>query len=375
MSRTYPLDEILLPMGGTTVKDPDKMDEIWESDEYVAEEKLDGSRYLCIGGRFFSRRKSVVDGIPVEKTENVLHLSGIFQGYDKLILDGEVYLPGGKSNEVTSIMGSYPERALQLQQERGFLCYVVYDILRDIEGNWLLDLPWKERRKKLEETYNRILNDMGGLKSSAKNFFKLTYPVYENKREFYRMVVSLGGEGVMLKNINGKYVPDKKPRWNWIKVKTEITSDVIITGFKPAKKEYEGKELDTWNYWEKDGVLFTASEILSGLSDVEKEFAYESYEYFKKLGYEPVTKYYFYGWIGSVEFAQFNDKGDLVNVGFCSGISEELRKDMTENPDKYVGQVMEISAMERTKDGYFRHPQYLRMRPDKNPNECIIGID
>jgi ATP-dependent DNA ligase len=372
MSRTYPLDEILLPMGGTTVKDPEKMEKVWESDDYIAEEKYDGSRYMVKGGgRFFSRRVSVVDGIPVEKTKNVPHLHEVLKNYPLLILDGEIYIEGGKSNEVVSIMGASPDEAVKRQQERGWVKYVVYDILRDIDGNWLLDLPWIERRGILEETLETIFQEH----PTISEHVKLSEYVTENKKEFHAEIVRRGGEGVMLKNKYGKYVPGKKPRWNWIKVKTEITSDVIITGFKPAKKEYVGLSIDTWNYWEKDGKLYTAADILETLEQWEKEFAHESHEYFKELGYEPVNRYYFYGWIGAIEFAQYDHNGELKHVGYCSGITDELRKDMTENPDKYIGQVMEIIAMERTKDGYFRHPNFLRMRPDKNPTECIIGVD
>ncbi|MEC1260024.1 hypothetical protein P9D34_06110 [Bacillus swezeyi] len=111
--RDYPLDEILIPMGGTTVKDLDKMDELWESDDYAADEKYDGSR-------FFSRRVSVKDGLPVEKTPNVPHLNKIFRKYPLLILDGEVYIERGNSSDVVSIMGATPEKAIERQEERGY---------------------------------------------------------------------------------------------------------------------------------------------------------------------------------------------------------------------------------------------------------------
>ncbi|MCY8087235.1 hypothetical protein OZL46_14080 [Bacillus sonorensis] len=63
------------------------MDELWESDEYAADEKYDGSHYISVGGRFFSRRESIKDGLPVEKTGNVPHLNEILKKYPLLILD------------------------------------------------------------------------------------------------------------------------------------------------------------------------------------------------------------------------------------------------------------------------------------------------
>lgn len=357
MSELYPLDEILLPMGGTTVKDPEKMDEIWESREYIAEEKYDGSRYLSVGGRLFSRKVSVKTNFPVEKTDNVPHLTQYLENYPLLILDGEIYIPGKKSNEVVSIMGALPEKAIARQSKQGFVSYVVFDILRDMDGNWLTDLPWVDRRGILLETLEVIFNDF----PNSTEIITLSDYTLTHKKQFNAEIMRRGGEGVMLKNVNAKYFPDKKPRWNWIKVKQNITSDVIITGFKPAKREYQGDELDTWDYWECKGELLHRNDFFD-----EETIANIA---------TPVTKFHFYGWIGSVLFSQYSAAGKLVEVGYCSGITEELRKDITENQEKYLNECMEISAMERTKDGYFRHPQFLRMRPDKNQKDCVIGED
>lgn len=356
---SYPLENILLPMGAKEVKDAKKMEALWDNPEYIAEEKLDGARYLSIGGRFFSRRISDVTGIPVEKTAQVPHLASVLEKYPNLILDGEVYYEGMTSNEVTSIMGSLPERAIALQEERGKLKYVVFDILRDLEGEWLIDLPWIERRKKLEEFHQTFI-----LRDENAHYVDISTVVLTQKKEFYKAIVARGGEGVILKNINGKYIPDKKPAWNWIKVKKHITDDVVIIGFKPPVKEYNGKELDTWLYWEdpngnKREVVYTKE----GMSNAE----------LVKFGFVPVTKFYFNNWIGAVKFGKYDKDGNLVELGECSGLTDELRKDMSENPDKYIGQVMEIGAMEKTRDGFYRHPVFNRMRPDKNPHECRLG--
>ena len=74
--------------------------------------------------------------------------------------------------------------------------------------------------------------------------------------------------------------------------------------------------------------------------------------------------------IGSIKFGQYRD-GILVPFGSCSGISDKIRTEFSNNPEKFVGQVMTIKAQERTESGAFRHPVFVRMRPDKNPEECI----
>ena len=42
---------------------------------------------------------------------------------------------------------------------------------------------------------------------------------------------------------------------------------------------------------------------------------------------------------------------------------------------RYIGKVIEISAMENTAAGFYRHPQFKQFRQDKNPNQCIINED
>jgi ATP-dependent DNA ligase len=363
----YPLVEILLPMGGTTVKELEKMEDVWESDDYIAEEKYDGSRYLSVGGRFFSRKISVKTNYPVEKTENVPHLQAIFTQYPLLILDGEIYIEGANSNKVTSIMGAGIEKALARQAEQGNVNYMVYDILRTVDGDWLMELPWMERRAILEKQMAAIFIEQ----PAAIKYVGLSKYVIENKKEFNAAIMRRGGEGVMLKNIHAAYYPDKKPRWNWIKVKQEITSDVIITGFKPAVREYDPEpakrhHLDDWQYYEDEDGVKVQLHNLAVANEMTQVTG-------KKL--QPVSKWYFHNWIGAIEFSQYNDAGDLIPVGFCSGMKEELRKDISENPANYHGECMEISAMERTKDGFFRHPQFLQMREDKNQKDCIIGQD
>lgn len=387
MTRDYPLKEIVLPMGGTTVKEEHKMEPIWDSSDYIAEEKYDGSRYLSIGGRFFSRRVSVVDNLPVEKTDNVPHLSKILTEYSDLVLDGEIYIKGATSNEVVSIMGAKPEKAIERQKTRGLLEYVVYDILQDVDGNSLLNIPWLDRRGILEETLDFIFQEHPELKEHV------TLSAYEseNKREFCSTIMANGGEGVMLKNVHGLYHPGKKPRWNWIKVKQEITDDVVIMGYKDPVREYKGTELETWQYWENldkefDGEIETVSGSSTHTYGMDGNGIVR---YIRIAGerpastgigstdphpdFEPVTKFYFNDWIGAVTFGKYNEDGELVELGDTSGITESLRAEMSLKQEAYLGQVMEISAMQMTKDGAYRHPQFKQMRYDKNATDCKVG--
>ena len=409
-SKDYPLDEIFIPMGAKEVKDEVKMDALWDDNSYVSEMKYDGVRMVSVGGRFFSRRISVKDGFPVEKTENIPHLASILNRFPLLILDGEVYYEGMSSNEVTSIMGASPDKACRRQSfgdvkvegddiywrmdlfkewqkldksgkedfssRKEPLDYVIFDILRDLDGNWLIDLPWKVRRARLLKTYADICMQLG---VAILPYISVSEVEAVNKREFYSNILRSGGEGVILKNVEGKYVPDKKPSWNWVKVKKHITDDVVIMGFKPAVREYEGKEITDWKFWESEDGEKVALDGEAHANQLQKETG---------KAYYPVTKFYFYDWVGAVTFGKFdptnvveicdrdgsncNNYPQLKELGFCSGITDELRETMSKNPESFIGECMEIGAMEVTKDGFYRHPQFSRMRPDKNPSECIV---
>ena len=56
-------------------------------------------------------------------------------------------------------------------------------------------------------------------------------------------------------------------------------------------------------------------------------------------------------------------KGKPVNVG--SGFSDDLRKDMWDNPEDYIGTYIEIQYQEVTKDNSLRFPSFKRIRRDK----------
>jgi len=77
----------------------------------------------------------------------------------------------------------------------------------------------------------------------------------------------------------------------------------------------------------------------------------------------------FEGLIGSLEFALYKGN-ELVKCGQCSGFSDEIRTLISQNKNNYIGAVMEIAAMERTKDGAFRHPVFKQWRSDKLPAQC-----
>lgn len=304
---------------------------LWDSKSIVAEPKYDGSRYLMHVGigesRFTSRHISKKDGNFVEKTSNVPHLrdilaqNGLDTELEGTIFDGEIVVPNNvtsKSMDVTKIMGSLPERAIKTQNDNGWLDYYVFDVIFD-KGQDIRHLPYQERRAILVGYLGSIAN--------PKIHLNITPVEAEDKERFYQDIIEAGGEGVILKDIKAPYGK------NWAKVKRSSTWDVIITGFKEPK-------------------------------EITK----------KVTGEESTSRFFENGWIGALEFGQYVD-GVLTEFGFCSGIDDALREKISNNRNNYLGSVIEITAQERLPSGKFRHPRFLRFRPDKNASQCVYRPD
>lgn len=290
----------------------DKKENLLKDDNYVAEQKFDGARYYSIDGRFFSRRLSVKDNLPVEKTKNVPHLS---EELSKLpegtTLDGEIYYPGKTSNEVTKILGALPSKAIE-RQKGNPIRYMVFDITH-FQGKPTTDMPWEHRRALLEQVYN------GYLKNSKHVDLSQVHTGTAAKRALLDSVFKRGEEGIMLKRKDALYHADKRPEHNWYKVKKHITFDAVIMGFEAGKGKYKDQ-------------------------------------------------------IGSIVYGMYDKKGGkLEAIGTTSGITDDLRMKMTLTPHAYIGKVVELEAMEATSAGSFRHPQFVRFNNEKSPTMCIKG--
>ena len=66
------------------------------------------------------------------------------------------------------------------------------------------------------------------------------------------------------------------------------------------------------------------------------------------------------------------DDGKLVEVGKCSGVTDEQRGIFAANPDAYLGKVIEIAGQEISSHGRIRFPRFVRFRDDKPVEECLL---
>lgn len=400
------------------------LEEFNQSLDYLAEEKLDGTRALFHftdkGIRVFSRRVSKKTNWFVENSDLLPHIRDweFPKEYIGTVIDGELYIPDRPFKDVASTMNCLWDKAIDRQLELGFVHLKAFDILY-YKSIKITAMPLYRRKDYLEEVLEVVKCPyiekiksfvdtivvpltLPVMKELNKNTLKDRYPVLykeiqENlqgqvavldsevrlsKQAYYEYVVCNGGEGIILKNIKGKYYHRRTKEY--LKVKKFLTRDVVIIGYSEPTMLYEGKTLSeggTWEYW----------------CDAEDEHNIIIHEYSLKeaddLGLIPVTKYYALGYIGTIQFGvvitdkeleewkknnpkekpivkEINGK-KLLYVGETSGMTEEVREEISKNKEKYIGTVIEIKAQEVIKKtGKLRHPRYMRMRFDKSLEDC-----
>ena len=360
-----------------------KVDAAMTNGEWCLQEKKDGCFYQLekIDNDhiyLFSRTKSKKTGELAEKGANVPHIIEWAREYlpDDTVLLGEIYIPGGHSNDVTSIMGCLPKNAIMRQEASDWVHYYVFDCIY-YNGNNLCD-------NTLETRVGHYLEDMlydcfelgnyiGGYNPACKYVeMATTYTLGENInigigcnsfQEKLNEIFVAGGEGAVFKRLDSIYEPDKRPM-TCFKMKEHVDSvDLICMELLDPVRKYTGKELDTWPYWYSTKY----NECLYAAAGARKNCAESEF-------YEPITKPFFFGWKNAMRLGAYKD-GKLIEVGrVASGLTDEIREDMAIHPENYLNKVVQISCMSlNKKDHTVRHPVFECMRPDKDINDCLLN--
>lgn len=374
--------------------------------------------------RVFSRRISKKTGFYVENTDSLPHIRDInIPSLAGTVIDCELFIDGKPFKDVSSTLNCKWDKALDRQIEKGFVNAHAFDILfyRGIDlRNMKLEkrkkyleivvkeveeyfkplefiLPYKIKRPiqlvdwqecgspidvkpyvnshgSLENIYIRLkgngkLDSFPHFKKEMEEVLELRLEIFETytdlltPRAFYEYIVASGGEGVMVKPKDGKY--KHKRGWEYSKIKAFLTRELILLDFEEPTREYTGKLPDNWGYWE---------------------------------GSTPVTRHYYNKQVGNMvlgvlitkeeyDSIVFNKRGKLystsdfglpnvddyfvMTVCVTSGFNDGERAYFTRNEKKLIGSVVEVKANDIMKDsGKLRHPRFLRLRPDKNIEQC-----
>ena len=342
----------------------DKLSEVCASGEYFAEEKLDGALYqFCRtdkGNYLFGRTVSVKNGLLTNKIDNVPHINSALSCLPcGTVIIGEIYVPGGTSKNVTSIMGCLPAEAIKRQDKQGKIKYYLHDMIF-YNGEDMQSWGAEARYQKLVEAWNEFHLEQF-------DFLRLAESFDTGIEERLSQILAAGGEGIVLKKKDAPYSEGKRPAWATIKCKQMDTIDLVCTRAIEATKEYIGKELETWPYWQERSERNQNGEY-TWLSS-EGQY-YEDYLHNPHI-YRPVTKPYFYGWKTAIGIGAYDDEGNLKEIGtVSSGLTDEMRAHL----DDYVGKVVALQCMSiDRKEKTLRHPIVKAWRDDKNAAECKLS--
>lgn len=321
------------------------------SGDYVGSRKMDGAFYKFVkdmnGNMELLGRSKSVNGDYLDKFDWIPHLHPFFESLPNgTCLIGELYFPNNEgSNKVTSIMGCLVDKAIARQKDGPKLYYYVFDIL-----------AWAGKSLVNEIIQNRLLY----LDKIELMPYTIKAAYYEGAELWEELQTTLahGGEGIVITKKNTCYQPGKRPARQTIKIKKELseTADVFFTGrAMPATVEYKGKEIETWSYWQNQ---LSGEKFIDNGQNTFKEYS-------NGAPIIPITKGHYYGWAGSLEVGVLKN-GTVVPVGWLSGLPDEVKA----NVASYAKKPFEMTAMQITEDGAFRHGKFLKWRPDLAIEDC-----
>lgn len=328
------------------------------SDDYIASLKKDGhyNRTVIANERIAmqSRTISKVTGEYADKTAHVPHIVDSLKKLPEgTVIIGELYQHGKTSSDMTSILQCLPEKSVKRQKgEYGFVYYYIHDCWY-YDGQNLMDEPYSKRIEYVQKIFNNFLKD--NLYIEVAEYAKTPEEI-TNLLNYAR---ENGEEGIVMVRKDAIVSPGKRTAWKTIKVKKELEKEVdcFLTGhYKTPTRLYTGKELRSWIYWED---LKTGSLVFGKL--------FEDYEAGRPI--EPVTKPYYFGWAGSLELGILHN-GKVEELGYVSGVNDEIKQAIVEEPDKYSMRPCKVTAMEFTDDKKLRHPRFVEFRDDLNIEDC-----
>lgn len=355
------------------------MSEVCSNGAYFAEEKIDGAWYQFTKGTggqeyLFGRTISRVTGLMTEKGQNVPHILSTLDCLPNgTALIGEIYFDGGTAKDTVSVMGCLPDKAIERQNDpkgNGLIKYYIHDIIFYDGVNLMGTGAWDRYR------ILKVIWEKHGL--GKYDFLRLAIAVEHDIEDEVSRILNSGGEGMVLKKRDAVYSPGKRPAWSAIKFKQMDDTDLVCTRCIDPTREYTGKELDTWPYWERRGLVdvYVKSETdvhIEKRNAVIKNFGADMPR--TEEGWIPVTKPYALGWKSAIGIGAYDDAGNLVELGtVSSGLTDEIKEAMGKDPDAFVGKVVSLHCMSIDKKEHtLRHPVFKSWREDKNAEDCKIS--
>lgn len=300
-----------------------KSAEPFSDKDWIFEVKWDGTRALCYVDehvQFLNRRNTDITYRYPELQdirENIVCSSCILDGEIVVLKKGKPSFHDLQRREHTDS----PFR-IKLLSEQIPAVYIVFDILM-VDGKDVTEKPLLERKDMLQVI-------------SESSLIMLS-PYIEGKgKEYYTAVSAEGFEGVMAKRKDSLYYPGKRSD-AWLKIKKVKTVDCVIGGFtegEGARHAYFGALLLGVNQ-----PLQFIGKVGSGFTDEDVRTIYTKLKE-KEINRNP-----------------FTEKIPFERVHFVNPVY-----------------VCEVKYLELTNEKKLRAPVFLRLRSDKEPEECTLEI-
>ena len=191
-------------------------------------------------------------------------------------------------------------------------------------------IPLKDKGLTLMERYEKLTELVKAL--GIDNIQLPEFMSNKNKEQLFKSYVRNGGEGLVLKNIDCRYVPGSRAKEFQIKLKRNVSG-------------------------------FTGYEVDAFISAI-----YDTPEWSKK------------GLIGGLKLSAYIEgaeaSGDPVVIANVTGMPMAIREDITKNPGKYLYGVLVIDGMDISRrNRLITHAKVdwkIGLREDKSSNECVI---
>lgn len=346
-----------------------KLERMIESGDYLFGLKTDGnwSRAIITPERnaLQTRGISTVTKTYGEIQDKVFFWDNVCTAFNKgtTVILGEVYLPGAIDKDVGSILRCLTPKAVARQKDNP-LKWRIFDVLA-LDGFDCMNTHFEQRIKMIDEVVARINSPL----VEGVKYYEMDETFFDRMGEIF----AAGGEGAVCYRKDSVYVPGKRGphAWDTVKVKQEISSeiDAFISGIVPGEKVYTGKDLASWDMWEKQRT----GELVRGLY-----FG----EYQSGGAYIPVTRNYWNGWPGAIQVSVY-DK-DMNEVPLCkvAGLTDEFKTELRDNPSRWMKVPVAISGMmvssaraDSEGNGIsIRHPLLKRIREgDIDPKDCTLA--
>jgi bifunctional non-homologous end joining protein LigD len=308
-------------------------DKAFNNKDWVFEVKWDGVRAILFKQKKEIRIQSRNGNDITKNYPEIVNSARISLNSYSAVIDGEIVVLNEQGrpdfnthqhriniqdpNEIMALSVKYPST------------YYVFDILYK-EGKNVEGLTYMDRRHLLLETVK------------TSDALKISDYIEESGIEILRSSNELKLEGIVAKHKTSLYKEGVRSR-DWLKIKNTKTQDCVIIGYTKG----EGSRVNYFGslvlavYYPNEKKLKFAGHVGTGFDDETLDMIYSKFRNFE-IDTVPVDK-----------------------IPYLNRETKWLRPVL----------IAEVKFGEWTKDGILRAPVFLRLREDKNAEECIIEAD